>query len=177
MKAILFVLALAQCGYAQVEVFGGFSFLNGDSPSGVGRDTFSGWQASATGYVLPRLGIVADFGGHYKSYPVAIAGAPNLDLSTLEYVFGPQIRFPVSRFTPFTHFLAGGLHQHSHGGGYVDMSVNSVLLGVGGGLDVDLTKHVAIRILQFDWLPTHSQGEWQDDGIRLAFGVVLRTAR
>lgn len=175
MKAILFVLALAQCGFGQVDVFGGFSFLNVDSPSGVGRDSLSGWQASATGYVLPNLGLVADFGGHYKSY--SVLGASSLDLSSLEYVFGPQVRFHANRFSPFAHFLAGGLHQHSHGGGFIDMSANSVLLGVGGGLDVDVAKHVAIRILQFDWLPTHLQGAWQDDGIRLGFGVVLRSAR
>ena len=77
-KRLIFVLALAggyQNAVGQVDVFGGFSFLNADSPSGVGRDSFRGWQASATGYVLPNLGLVADFAGHYKSYPVAIFGA------------------------------------------------------------------------------------------------------
>lgn len=168
---LLFVLVLAQCGFAQVDLFGGFSFLNVDSPSGVGRDSLSGWQASATGYVLHNLGVVADFGGHYKSY--SVAGAPNIDLSSIEYTFGPQVRFPVHRFTPFAHFLAGGLHQHSSG--FINTTLNSrPLLAVGGGLDVDVAGHVAIRIIQFDWLPAHVQGTWQNDAIRLGFGIVLK---
>ena len=178
LRRLVFVLALVgsfQSAVGQVNVFGGFSFLNADSPSGVGRDSFSGWQASATGYVLPNLGLVADFGGHYKSYPVL--GAPTIDLSSFEYLFGPQVRVRASRFSPFGHFLAGGLRQHSHGGGFIDMSENSLLLGVGGGLDVDVTKHLAIRIVQFDWLPAHIQGTWQNDAIRVGFGVVLRSAK
>ena len=57
------------------------------------------------------------------------------------------------------------------------MTVNSVLLGVGGDVDVDVTRHLAIRIIQFDWLAAHVEGAWQNDAIRLGFGVVLKSAK
>jgi len=39
----------------------------------------------------------------------------------------------------------------------------NLALGFGGGLDVNLSPHLAIRVLQADYVPTRLGGKWQND--------------
>src|SRR3972149_5586118 len=53
----------------QAELFGGFSILMGGPPEGFdgGRENARGWQSSATVNFNRNVGLVADFGGQYKT--------------------------------------------------------------------------------------------------------------
>jgi hypothetical protein len=173
-------LAVAQNG-SKLDVFGGFSVLNTDSPNSSGRDSFYGWQASATGYLKPWFGLVADFGGQYKTYnavPNPPGGVTSVDVSSYEYLFGPQVDFRAKVVTLFAHFLAGGIHQNAgiavFPGGALDVSANGFSMGIGGGMDVNVSRHFAIRVIQVDWLPARIQGDWATDAVRIGFGAVLR---
>ena len=81
------------------------------------------------------------------------------------YMFGPVVKFPVSRVTPFGEILFGG----SNTNGYVNLS-NAIVAGggtvgvaptqhpytmaVGGGLDINLSTHFAFRPLEIDYVLT-----------------------
>ena len=79
----------------KAEVFGGYSWSGGN---------FHGWNASATGNITKRFGIVADFSGHYGSDP----GGPILvKQNAHSFLFGPRFSFRGKRLTPFVYALFG----------------------------------------------------------------------
>src|ERR1044071_2489914 len=61
-SALCLVLLASFAARAQdvpkVDVFGGYSWAGGN---------FHGWNASVTGNITKRFGVVADFSGHYGS--------------------------------------------------------------------------------------------------------------
>jgi hypothetical protein len=74
----------------------------------------------------------------------------------------------VDRATAFVHALFGGVTQLA--GGLTDTGYG---MGFGGGLDVNVSEHLAIRAVQFDYLPHHSSFGWAHD-LRLGVGVVIK---
>jgi hypothetical protein len=145
----------------KAELFAGFSVL---SVGGEGdRNTAAGWQASVAGNFTDRLGLVGDFGGHYKD------GGRNH-----QFLFGPRVSARRERVTPFAHALFGGM-RFSGGGG----SETNFAMGFGGGIDYNVRDRVAIRVVQFDWLPTRfdagsAGSEWETNIIRFGFGIVFK---
>ena len=158
---ILFgVPAWAQKEYPKAEVFGGFSFLRSEG------ENLAGWQGSVAGNFHRNIGFVGDFGGQYKN----ISG---VGVSTYSYLVGPRFSFRDKRVTAFTHFLGGGANA---GGGLEGISVrfSGPALACGGGVDVNLGKYVAIRVMQLDWVMTRILGEWHTHNVRYGTGVVFR---
>jgi len=159
--AALFAIPLsAQNDYPKAEVFGGFSFLRS------GGQNLAGWQGSVAGNFHRNIGVVGDFGGQYKS----ISG---VGVSTYQFLLGPRFSVRGKGFTAFSHFLVGGVNI---GAGLEGVSVRAsgLALGVGGGVDVNLGKSVAIRVMQLDWGATRVLGEWETHNIRYGAGVVFK---
>jgi hypothetical protein len=151
--------AWAQSDYSKGEVFGGFSILSvGDGE----RDQFYGFQASVAGNLNKTVGIVADFGGQYKTFD-------SEKVHVYEYMFGPRFNMRQDKATVFAEALFGGVT--AGGGGETD---NGFVMGFGGGLDINASKHVGIRLFQFDWLPNHVGGEWSKSEFRAGFGIILK---
>jgi hypothetical protein len=160
--AALFAIPLsAQNDYPKAEVFGGFSFLRC-----CGGENLAGWQGSVAGNFHRNIGLVGDFGGQYKS----ISG---VGVSTYEFLIGPRFTVRGKGFTAFSHFLVGGVNE---GAGLEGISVRAsgVALGVGGGVDINLGKSVAIRVMQLDWASARVLGEWYTHNIRYGVGVVFK---
>jgi hypothetical protein len=158
--------ALAQ-DVPKAEVFGGYSWAGAN---------FHGWNASVTGNITKRFGIVADFSGHYGS---ELDGSVLIKQDAHSFLFGPRFSFRGKRLTPFVYALFGATRFHesaiisgqklSHS----DTGLRSVL---GGGLDVKVNDRVAIRAFQLDYFRPNFFGEAHNRG-RLAFGVVLRLGK
>ena len=55
-------------------------------------------------------------------------------------------------------------------------STNAFATALGGGADVTVTRHVSLRVLQFDYLYTHFSGASQNN-FRLQSGIVWRIGR
>jgi opacity protein-like surface antigen len=93
------------------------------------------------------LGVVGDFGGYHASP----GGA---SLNTYTYLFGPRLslRNP-SKVTPFAQALLGG-SRISGGGG----SSSQFAYSVGGGVDLGLLPHVALRP-QLDYVGLATSGQ------------------
>jgi hypothetical protein len=150
--------------YPKLEIFGGGSVVCAFCNESPGREGLGGWQASAAGNLNKTFGIVGDFGGQTRSSFGTRAWQ-------YEYLFGPQFSARSDRLTDFAHALFGGASLHAAGG-----SVSGFAMGFGGGVDINLTKTLALRAAQFDYvrhrLSSAGISIWQND-IRLGVGVVF----
>lgn len=155
---------LAQDDYPKAEVFGGFSIVSTDLGLGnlIDRQTFYGFQANGAFNFHKNVGIVADFGGHYK-------GVAGETIHTYEYLFGPRVNLRSEKATVFGHALFGGANIGVAGG-----SENGFAMGFGGGIDVNVNDRVGVRVIQFDWIPSRFEGVWVNDNVRFGFGIVLK---
>jgi opacity protein-like surface antigen len=173
------------------EVFGGYSYFRPD-----GGGSLHGWNGSADVNLNKWLGVVADFSGHYgsssTSVSTAIIGQPGLsveasaDSNIHTFLVGPQVSYRKDeRLTPFGHALIGFSRVHDHGSatatvpvlGTTTFSFNNTdtgfAMGLGGGLDVTITRSVALRLIQADYLMTRLNGGNQNNA-RISVGFVYR---
>lgn len=169
---LFFTLPLsAQDDYPRAEIFGAYSVLMAD-PVVAGREIASGWQASASFNPHENLGLVADFAGHYKSISDPAFSSVTAKFQAYQYLFGPRFVIRNSKGSGFVHALFGGATVRGRVSG-ASTSESAFAMGFGGGLDVNAGKHVAIRVLQFDYLPVREAGVWSHS-TRLAFGLVIK---
>jgi hypothetical protein len=181
----LFALPLMAQDSPKAEVFGGYQYqyLGGDF---TGLNT-NGWDASVTANVTKHFGIAGQFGGVYKSESVTsddVSASANAHL--YDYTFGPVIAMDFSsKINPFAHVLIGGFTIGGTGSGCLvggggsscasaSASTNGFAMKFGGGVDVKLTKLIAVRLAQFDWNYYHANGQSESSNISIATGVVIR---
>jgi hypothetical protein len=100
-----------------------------------------------------------------------------IHLQTTEALFGPQFTLRRHKATAFGNILVGVTNTRLYGQAgtlYEDLiRQNSLTLGLGGGLDVNWTRLVAIRAFQAEYLPTRRSGAWERT-YTLTAGVVFR---
>jgi outer membrane protein OmpA-like peptidoglycan-associated protein/opacity protein-like surface antigen len=137
----------------KVEIFGGYSFYH----PGLTIDSFSlenmpaGWGGAVTFNFARHFGLTADFGGHYKTMDFSsLVGSPASAKTHIGTVmFGPHVEFRTERLTPFAEALFG-LHRIAlPDNGFSD---NAFGLAVGGGLDVHVSRHLDLRLVQADFV-------------------------
>lgn len=182
--ALLFgVLLFTTLAYAQIpagNVFIGYSYMSGDLVSG-GRTNMNGWNGSIEGKVLPFIGIVADFDGHYGNPPLAvnprctaIIGAScaglNGNVHIYNFLFGPRVSVSVGKVRPFAHALFGAGHVSTGGFGFSD-SDTSFAYALGGGVDYHLIPLVSLRV-QADMLQDRFFGNTQNN-VRISTGIAI----
>lgn len=183
----------------RLEIFGGYSHfrtpsgsfsrqIGGTSASILDNANVNGWEASITGNANRWLGIEGDFAGYYGKVttqvvifhvnPPGVTSTPFNDTAKVRYysyLLGPRLSYRGDeRFTPFVHALFGGIRQTIEGpqistGG----AQTSFGMALGGGLDVKVAEHVALRIFQADYVRTRFGFKAEND-LRLSFGAVFR---
>ena len=146
--------------YPKAEIFGGFSLLNTDLDGE--RENGYGWQTSIAGNFHKNVGFVADFGGQYGKFFF-------IPWSTYEIGFGPRFYVRGDKTTGFVHALFGAYHARALGESETDFGMS-----FGGGMDVNVTNRVAVRVVQFDWFIYRAEDLWRKKDIRLGFGVVFK---
>jgi len=147
-------LPVAAQDHPRAEFFGGYQFTHLQPDINA-----NGWNASIAGNVNSWFGVAADFSGAYKN---------GGKLHTV--MAGPVFSIRKSdKITPFAHVLVGG--SWASGGG---ITTNAFTTAVGGGLDVKVNQHVAVRLVQADWLLFHSEGETVKKNARVSAGIVFR---
>lgn len=174
----LFALPLMAQDNSRIEVFGGYQYLRvGNADGGGASLNTNGWNTSATFNLYKYLGVAADFSGSYKTlYPGAVFP---IDVHMYTYTFGPVVTLHSGLFA---HALFGGAHSIPTAcalySGSPDECGSGVYNGfammLGGGLDARVTKSLAVRVLQIDWvrLPFKQGGE--NNNLRFSTGVVFR---
>ena len=122
---------------------------------------FNGGSLSAAVRVNRSIGLVADFGGYTGG-----GGA-----TLVSYLFGPRFSYRGDKLTPFAQALLGGVSEIAGLGAYSGST--SFGMALGGGLDVGVSKSLAIRVVQADYFMTRFAGQTQNNA-RLSFGIVFR---
>lgn len=139
-----------------VDASVGYSYFRLGGSGGLNQNGVSGSLAYNPN---KWLGIVGDFGGYHASP----GGA---SLNTYTYLFGPRVslRNP-SKFSPFAQFLLGGSRLTDGG------SSNQFAYSFGGGVDIGLLPHLALRP-QLDYVGLRNSGQTANCA-RLSIGFVV----
>jgi opacity protein-like surface antigen len=177
LAVVALILFLAEVAPAQIptsgNLFFGYSYYNTNLTGG--RSSLNGWEGSVEGKVLPFIGIVGDFSGHYGSENFTVCTVPildcvifNADVSQHNYLFGPRVSVSAGKIRPFAEVMIGAAHVNAHTIG----SDTSFATAVGGGLDYKVIKLVAWRF-QGEYVHSHLFNSAQNN-VRLSTGIVLR---
>jgi hypothetical protein len=164
----------------RAEIFGGYEYLNigNNNTNGIGLASqgFNGWNLALTGKLNRFFGVEGDFAGTYAS-------VDGVSLHVYTYTGGPVLFMPAPRIRPFVHVLFGGV-QMTGSESATSVSWNGFTTMFGGGVDAKISRALAIRVAQVDWLYYHF-GSQNIEGamfpsfsgsnnVRFSTGVVLR---
>jgi outer membrane immunogenic protein len=125
--------------------------------------------------VASSLAAVAQFSVQHASN----VNGSSADLTLKSYLFGARYsRGNSSRFAPFVQALFGGSHAGtnlSSGGPVLGNTANSLALAAGGGLDISLARHFAVRAFEAEYFRTQFPNGANDrqNNLRLSAGLIL----
>jgi opacity protein-like surface antigen len=167
LASLVFLFALQ--GYTQdtpkMEIFGGYSYIRITSASagipsytGLSPLDSSGWEASANWNLNHWFGLKADFDGNYCCKGQYI----------YSFLGGPQLSLRKDKYTVFVHGLLGGAYAQ----GLYTTDTN-LAWALGGGVDWNVNRMLAIRLPQVDYFGTRFLGGTQND-LRVSGGLVFR---
>ena len=181
---VVVFLALPAAGQDIVprfELFGGYSFLDADH--GKPRIALNGWGSDFTVNLIGPLGATASFSRQYGargSFPCYVYWVPPSGHQVFceppttarlqQVLFGPRLSLRPKGTTFFVHTLFGFSSANS---GFL-WRPRSFAMGVGLGLDVPLSRRLAFRAFQIDYIPIHNgMTQWWQDA-RLQMGLVVK---
>jgi peptidoglycan-associated lipoprotein len=155
-----------------------YNYVRTNSPAGscgcFSLNGGSGWVA----FNFSRsIGIVGEIAGQHASN-ISSTGA---DLTLTSFLAGPRVTWKTGagRFAPFVQVLLGGTHASgtlAPGGSGLPGSANAFAMTAGGGLDIGLTRRIALRAFEADYYLTNFDNGVNDhqNNLRLAAGVTFR---
>jgi hypothetical protein len=189
----LSVLPLAQA--QRMEIAGDYSLVvYNPAKNLVGSRNLNGGGGSFTYNFSNFIGFKADFQGygtqnltfHVVATPPYIPRTASFttQANLFSYLFGPQFNIPTRRVRIFGETLFGAAHTNGYANLFnaagvtgLSASNNGFAMAFGGGFDIPVHNHIAIRPAQFDYLLTRY--EWAPIGInnqsnfRYSAGVVF----
>lgn len=175
----------------RATIFGGYSYLRNAS------NGFNGWEGQGTFNFNRNLGVTADVSGaSLTPFGFSVLGASAGTYQRLNsYLFGPTVTANLGRTSVFAHALFGEARSNLGAGVALPIvggistgiaSAHAFAMAFGGGIDIGLTRHLAIRALQVDYLRTqfnatdalttglsNSLGNRQNS-LRYSTGIVFR---
>jgi outer membrane protein OmpA-like peptidoglycan-associated protein/opacity protein-like surface antigen len=145
----------------------------------------NGGSASLAIYFNKNWAIAGDFGAYHNGDV-----SHNVDATLYSYLIGPRYSFRNSTIvTPFVQVLIGGVHGSVGipagllgNPTSVTFTQNAFAMTAGGGLDVTVSKHWAIRVIQAEYFLTNFSAPStvtglsvnRQNNLRISAGVVLR---
>jgi opacity protein-like surface antigen len=174
MKRVLLLVAVllvvtasanAQYDHPKAEVWGSYSLFRADIDV-LDNETLHGYGAGVQGNFTSYFGVAFEFtSNHGASGPVTIQVpgtlivVPDLDTRINTFMGGPRFSYRPRAVTLFAHALFGGANsklRDEKGSSGFSESNTEVAMAFGGGLDVNLGRHYAIRAAQVDYLMIHT---------------------
>jgi hypothetical protein len=171
--------------HPKFEIFGGYSLehistcgaenadcsYSSDGPAAPAN--FNGWDASFTDYFYKFVGVTADFSGHRgTSEQVNLP----ISVSRYSYMFGPVVAARTKEMSAFAHFLLGGVSNNYQL--FTAESYSVFAWAAGGGLDINASRHLAVRLAQVDYervrTPVRTGSLPPVNGYRFSVGVVFK---
>ncbi len=162
------------------EIAGMYYYLNGAPGDPFANFGSHGGGGSFAYNASKWLGLVGEFGGYNFNrslFPLTGSSA-SVNGSMFSYLFGPRLNLRrFNYFVPFAEFLVGGARGDNELTGTGDQS--AFALAAGGGVDMVLTKNLAWRVAQLDYLMTSFSGpalgaNARQNSFRAGTGLVLR---
>jgi hypothetical protein len=137
------------------------------------------------------------YGSNFSTFNIApnptfpLGASGNVQGNLFTYLFGPQLKVRAHHLQPYGHFLIGGAHTNVYGNAFTNIcpfiaggctiskapTAEAFALEVGGGVDIPLGKHFAIRPAEVDYLMTRFSnvftGTSNQGNFRYSAGVVF----
>jgi hypothetical protein len=143
----------------RATIFGGYSYLRNNN------NGFNGWEGQGTFNFTQHLGVTADVSGASLSpFSFSVLGFSAGTYQRLNnYLFGPTATANLGRSAVFAHALFGEARSSLGAGVGIPIvggistgltSANAFAMAFGGGIDIALTRHLAIRAVQVDYVRT-----------------------
>lgn len=199
--AIIFsgISALAQ----RADIYGVYSYMRlSPTLGGTSSVGLNGGGGGADLYFAKIFGIKADFMAYNSSTftrtfatPVTIPGKGTIPAGTyttqgnmFTYLFGPVLRLPFPIVKPFGEVLFGGSNTNAYvnlakeidaaGGTIAAPNQHPFTMAAGGGVDVSVSHHVALRLGEFDYILTRYTNPLtstnNQNSFRYTGGIVLK---
>jgi len=209
LRNVMFVCApivLAATAFGQSERFDAsadYSYLRfNPSLTGLQTRSFNGGGGSFQFNFSKLLAIKADFQGYGStswtvrySTPIVTpkgttpAGTYTSNGNQFTWMFGPVVRIPLKKVTPFGEVLFGGSNTNGYstlsweivaGGGTIQLTgtQHPFTMAVGGGLDLHVSKVMAVRLGEVDYVLTRYTNPFTNtnnqNNFRYVGGVVFK---
>jgi len=181
-KFSLVVLFLLFCGTFAVaqkgEVGAGWDYLHVDCGSGCTEASVpGGFFVDGTYYFAKAIGLTGDFQYHKKTF----SGGTDTG-RFLSFHGGPRVKGRYGKVEPFAHVLFGVTNVNVSSSSFGSTSGNAFSMKFGGGLDVAVAPHFAIRLGEFNYYLTtfgvnsnvNLNGQGHQNNITFGVGVVIR---
>jgi outer membrane protein OmpA-like peptidoglycan-associated protein len=159
-----------------VEFNGGYSYVNFMPGDPFQNFNVHGVMGGGAYNVNKYVGLAGEVsGGRFKREDTS---GVNPDGAFFTYLGGPRLNLRrYDWFVPFGEFLVGAAHAGPEITGTT--AQNALALAAGGGVDVVLTRNVAWRFAQIDYLMTSFTGtsvggSARQNNLRLGTGLVVR---
>jgi hypothetical protein len=179
--------ALATTAFAQrFEVFGDYTYFRyNPTITGLNTRSLNGGGGGAQLNFLKIFGLKADFQGYMSTQTVVQVTAPistpkgiipigtyKSNATMFTYLFGPVVRIPGKHIRPFGELLFGGTNTNLYAqlnnalivnGGTINSGGSTqhpFSMALGGGLDVVVNQHFALRVGEVDWMLTRFTNIW-----------------
>jgi hypothetical protein len=152
------------------EVGVNYSFVRHNSAQGLREFTENGGSAYFEYNLNKVVGLVGDLGGYYNG---------TNSYKTFSYLFGPRFNLRRSRFTPYAQFLFGGTDARIPSATAGAITQNGFTTAAGGGLDFELTPHIALKPIQLEYVMSQipqfaTNTNSIQNNLRYSAGIVLR---
>lgn len=179
LHGIAFAQARTGSKVPAIDVSITYQALRSDHVSGGSSFFLQGGAAEAHARLFAGLGVVASVTGEHAGNS-ATGAAP---ISFVSFVFGPRYTFaPARRASVFVEGMVGEVKAFNSsfppapGLLTLQTGASSIAFLSGGGIDFNLSRHVAIRAVQVDWLHTQlpNGGGNSQNNLRLGAGIVWR---
>jgi opacity protein-like surface antigen len=159
--AFAICLICAVSGMSQgMDLFLGYSFLRANSARDIPAFTNNGGLGTIAFDFNRHIGVEAEFGGYHNGNIHDI----QFDTTEFTYLFGPRISYGRrKRVDPYVHILFGGIHASSSVKDptnplvRLSTSQDAFAMAVGGGLDIRVSRAIAFRPIQLDYVLTRIQ--------------------
>ncbi len=125
------------------------------------------------------VGVDADFGGYHGKAGAVYWHSPSpvnymQDFDVQTYLFGPRFSYRANKITPFVRVLFGKVVFDALP--VENVSKSYFGLALGGGCDISIVRHLAVRVIQADYLKADYPGTFQSspNNLKLSTGAVVR---
>jgi opacity protein-like surface antigen len=178
------VSAFAQDEFPKFELMGAVNLFKADIDV-LSDETMWGYAIAGQYNVNRWFGIVGEWAAAHGESDFTFDGdIYPLDTRVQTLLFGPRFSYRASAVTLFGHWLLGAgtnkIDDDTGNFGFNSVTEWSFAMAIGGGLDINLGKNIAIRAAQFDWVPIDSESDSLEgtsgyfQNVRYMFGVVFK---